>query len=225
LSIKELLQELLDSNNSKLVMTEKQLNIICAAIELFSEKGFAATSTSEIAKRAGVAEGTIFRHYKTKKDLLLAIPDCIVELQISKTFFTQLDNILEQPNVSFEKFLRAVISNRKDFASSNMVLIKIIFQELPFHPDLRLKMTESLFKPAKEKLVKIIDYFKDQGQIKDLPSKTILNFIFTTIFGYMFTCYIAQLDLDWNIEKETENLVRYIMNGLCKPASPTSEFS
>lgn len=48
-------------------LTEKQKKIIIAAIESFSEKGYAATSTSEIAKKAGVAEGTIFRHYKTKK--------------------------------------------------------------------------------------------------------------------------------------------------------------
>ncbi|MCL6617889.1 MAG: TetR/AcrR family transcriptional regulator, partial [Anoxybacillus ayderensis] len=54
-------------------LSEKQMKILQAAIDMFAEKGYAATSTSEIAKRAGVAEGTIFHHYKTKKDLLLAI--------------------------------------------------------------------------------------------------------------------------------------------------------
>jgi AcrR family transcriptional regulator len=65
--------EMLRLNNDEDKMTDKQIKIINAAVETFSEKGFAASSTSEIAQKAGVAEGTIFRHYKTKKDLLLSI--------------------------------------------------------------------------------------------------------------------------------------------------------
>ncbi|MDP4171296.1 MAG: helix-turn-helix domain-containing protein, partial [Bacillota bacterium] len=48
-----ILQQLLNEDD---ILTEKQKKIIVAAIESFSEKGFAATSTSEIAKKAGVAE-------------------------------------------------------------------------------------------------------------------------------------------------------------------------
>lgn len=48
-------------------LTPKQISILHAAIEVFSEKGYAAAATSEIAQKAGVAEGTIFRYYKTKK--------------------------------------------------------------------------------------------------------------------------------------------------------------
>lgn len=39
--------------------TAKQKLIIIAAIDVFAEKGYAATSTKEIAARAGVAEGNI----------------------------------------------------------------------------------------------------------------------------------------------------------------------
>ena len=42
-------------------MTEKQQKILENAIKMFAEKGYEATSTSEIAKASGVAEGTIFR--------------------------------------------------------------------------------------------------------------------------------------------------------------------
>ena len=54
-------------------MTEKQEKILNAALELFSEEGFKATSTSKVAKRAGVSEGLIFRHFKNKDGLLEAI--------------------------------------------------------------------------------------------------------------------------------------------------------
>lgn len=223
LSVKKLLQELIKSNDSDISMTEKQLNIISAAIELFSEKGFAATSTYEIAKRAGVAEGTIFRHYKTKKDLLLAIPDFLSELAISKSFLQSMMTSLKETDARFEDFLRAIIYNRKDFASSNMVIIKILFQEIPFHPELRAKLSQAIFSPAKAHIVKVIDRFKEQGQIANIPSSTIVNLIITSIFGYMFTRYIAQFDLGWDDENDTENLIQFIMNGICTANSPVSD--
>ena len=53
--------------------TNKQQKIVETAIKMFAEKGYANTPTSEIAKTAGVAEGTIFRHYGTKDNLLLSV--------------------------------------------------------------------------------------------------------------------------------------------------------
>jgi len=51
-------------------MTERQEKILQAATELFAKEGYHATSTSKVAKRAGVSEGLIFRHYKNKEGLL-----------------------------------------------------------------------------------------------------------------------------------------------------------
>lgn len=54
-------------------MTEKQEKIIQAALLLFAKEGYNATSTSKVAKQAGVSEGLIFRHFKNKEGLLQAI--------------------------------------------------------------------------------------------------------------------------------------------------------
>lgn len=45
-----------------------------AALELFTERGYEATGTAQVAARAGVSEMTLFRHFPSKEALLLADP-------------------------------------------------------------------------------------------------------------------------------------------------------
>lgn len=56
-------------------MTEKKENILKAALELFAREGYHAVSTSKVAKKAGVSEALIFRHFESKEGLLKAILD------------------------------------------------------------------------------------------------------------------------------------------------------
>lgn len=54
-------------------MTEKQERILEAALQLFAENGYNAVSTSKVARMAGVSEGLVFRHFKSKEGLLNAV--------------------------------------------------------------------------------------------------------------------------------------------------------
>lgn len=49
---------------------EKRSALLHAALELFAENGFNGASTALIAKRAGVATGTLFLYFKTKEELI-----------------------------------------------------------------------------------------------------------------------------------------------------------
>ena len=49
----------------------RQRRIVDTALSLFQSKGFDKTTTREIAKRAGVAEGTLFNYFRTKEDIAL----------------------------------------------------------------------------------------------------------------------------------------------------------
>jgi AcrR family transcriptional regulator len=46
-------------------------NIVKAALSLFQTKGFEATTTKAIARKAGIAEGTVFNYFKSKDDIAL----------------------------------------------------------------------------------------------------------------------------------------------------------
>lgn len=51
----------------------KRLPIFEAAVAVFSEKGFAKATMEEIARRAGIAKGTLYYNYRSKKELFLSL--------------------------------------------------------------------------------------------------------------------------------------------------------
>ena len=53
----------------------KRAQILAVARRLFSEQSYEATTTAEIARLAGVAEGSVFHHFRNKPDLLRAVAD------------------------------------------------------------------------------------------------------------------------------------------------------
>ena len=53
-------------------MVSKSDQLIEAALELFAERGFRATGIDAILERAGVAKMTLYKHFATKNDLVLA---------------------------------------------------------------------------------------------------------------------------------------------------------
>lgn len=59
----------MSSNMSK---AETHDRIVDAALDLFAEKGFGAVSVQSISGQAGVAHGTVFWHFGSKKDLYIA---------------------------------------------------------------------------------------------------------------------------------------------------------
>lgn len=56
--------------------------IVHAALALFQSKGFEATTTKEIARTAGIAEGTVFNYFRTKDDIALHFFEMEVERAI-----------------------------------------------------------------------------------------------------------------------------------------------
>lgn len=67
------------------LLTGSADRILDAAREVFTARGYEAASISAIARRAGVAEGTIYKHYASKRDLLEAVIRAFYEPLIDET--------------------------------------------------------------------------------------------------------------------------------------------
>lgn len=206
-------QELLDLSEKEQV-TPKQLSILRAAIDVFAEKGFSAAATSEIAQKAGVAEGTIFRYYRTKKDLLLAIVVPTMSRMIAPFVLRNFSGVLDVPFESYEAFLKAFMVNRLEFVRRNLKIVKILIQEIPFQPALKEQLTENIFEQVLERVTTITEHFKAQGEVIDAPTPAIIRFTVSAIVGYLLVRLLLMPEQDWDDEAEIEQTVSFILHGI-----------
>jgi TetR/AcrR family transcriptional regulator len=88
---------------------DRRRQLIEIAIDLFSQRGFAGTTTREIAVAAGVTEAIIFRHFATKQDLYAAILENSATLPTDETWLAQVQ--LHMDRDDDEGLFRLIISS------------------------------------------------------------------------------------------------------------------
>jgi TetR/AcrR family transcriptional regulator len=97
--------------------------MLAAALELFSEKGYHNVSMHKIAKKSEFAIGTLYKFFKNKEDLYRALV-----LENSEKFHDALRKAIEEPDDEIEK-LRNYVRVKGQIFSENVSLVRLYFAE------------------------------------------------------------------------------------------------
>jgi AcrR family transcriptional regulator len=135
--------------------TETRQRILQAAQHLFASRGYDGTTTRDLAQAAGVAEGTLFRHFENKKSIL-------IEVATHGWVEILTDLLTELSEMGSYKAVAQVMRRRMMRMRENADLMRVCFMEAQFHPELRdriqseviLKMTdvaEAFFQTAMDR--------------------------------------------------------------------------
>lgn len=108
--------------NAKMPAGKKK--VLTTALKLFANNGFHATTTAKIAKQAGVSEGTIYKYFSSKDDLLAKLLQPIL-MEIKHNFFSRLND-----KDDLTTLVRFIVTNRIKFIEDNFDFIRVIFQEV-----------------------------------------------------------------------------------------------
>jgi AcrR family transcriptional regulator len=135
--------------------TETRHRILQAAQHLFASRGYDGTTTRDLASAAGVAEGTLFRHFENKKAIL-------IEVATQGWVAILTDLLTELSEMGSYKAVAQVMRRRMMRMRENADMMKVCFMEAQFHPELRdriqseviMKMTdvaEAFFQTAMDR--------------------------------------------------------------------------
>jgi TetR/AcrR family fatty acid metabolism transcriptional regulator len=99
---------------------DKRDRILRAAVKVFAKSGFHATRVSEVAKAAGVADGTIYLYFKSKEELLVSL----FEDRVQKLLAFMKDELPKQATAAAR--LRAVIDMQLGLLEGERELAEVI---------------------------------------------------------------------------------------------------
>jgi AcrR family transcriptional regulator len=94
-----------------------------AALELFTSRGYHETTTPLIAARAGIAEGTIYRHFASKDELLNEIYRAGIRLFLAPVRESD-------PRASCRERLQQVARRWRDLAAREPALLRLVFSDV-----------------------------------------------------------------------------------------------
>ncbi|ADZ21522.1 AcrR family transcriptional regulator [Clostridium acetobutylicum] len=148
---------------------ETRKKIIEAAYEKFKNKGIVKTTTSDIAKAAGVSHGTIFAHFKTQEELLREV------IQVFCSKIIMHTHSVSEKAVTMREVLSAHLEGIKEFEEFYIRLVS----EMNLLPKDSISVFVSIQSALSKHLTEVAEKEIDEGKIKRLP----ISFIFNTWIG------------------------------------------
>jgi TetR/AcrR family fatty acid metabolism transcriptional regulator len=140
---------------------DKRERIMKAAVKVFARKGFYNSKVAEIAKKAGIADGTTYLYFKSKDDILISL------------FETQMEPIIARMHKELGKVegaaekLRTFAFLHLDMIERNQDLAKVLIVELRQSSKFMHEYPGTKFKEYLDVIAGIVNEGQQNGEIRN----------------------------------------------------------
>ena len=148
--------------------------IVAAAVALFAEQGYDATSVNEVVARAGVAKGALYHHFQSKDDLLYEVYRELVERQLAG-----LADILER-RLGPAETLRAIVLDMVETTAARTAEATVFFREGHRLTDSNQQRVRAARRQIHDAVTELIRSGQRDGRFAAVASPEMVTF---TIFG------------------------------------------
>ncbi|MCS6830074.1 MAG: TetR/AcrR family transcriptional regulator [bacterium] len=160
--------------------------ILQAATRLFAERGYDITTTRMIAREAGVAEGTIYLYFPSKRHILLSLIR-----QASVPVVTS--QLADTEGQSDESVLRVLFTERIRFGREYAPLLKTLLSEAMHDADLAQQLLQEVIQPLSALVKEYIEKRIEEGVFREAPADIAARvlvgmFWFTIVYDHLLAC-------------------------------------
>ncbi len=188
--------------------------ILSTAQRLFAYRGYDGTTTKELAENAGIAEGTLFRHFTNKKAIL-------VEVATQGWVELLTDLLTELSEMASYEAIAQVIYKRMLHLGKNYEVMRVCFMEVQFHDDLREKIQQEVVAKMTDVAEAFFQTAIDRGVYRPLNPKIVAQ-VFLGMFviaGFSHDTIISPNSNPKEMREMAEGLADIFLHGvLAKPA-------
>jgi TetR/AcrR family transcriptional regulator, fatty acid metabolism regulator protein len=193
-------------------------DILVAARDVFTEKGYQEALISDIADRAGVVEGSIYRFFANKRDLLV------------KTVELWYEDTLAHDEEQFRGVrgtwnrIRFIVRHHLATIRREPALSRLVFQELRPDPEYRKTRLFELNQAYTHRLVDIVKAAVAAGEFRSDVSPSLVR---DMIFGAVEhrTWAFLRSEGEFNIDETADGITELIYRGLANvaPKDPNAQ--
>lgn len=144
----------------ELSVLHRKQTIVFTTIDIINEFGIQGVSTREIAKRQGIAESTIFKHFKTKSDILLAVLDFYAQYDSDIIISTKYR--IENPIEAILFYIRAYTEYYENYPA--ITAITQAYDVISYDSELSGKV-RSIFFTRTDFIKELVEAAKNAGQL------------------------------------------------------------
>ncbi|KAA3655698.1 MAG: TetR/AcrR family transcriptional regulator [Calditrichaeota bacterium] len=163
--------------------TNRQREIIAAAIELIAEKGIQQLTIKNLAKKIGLAEGALYRHFDSKIDILLGI---LTLFEVNKSKALERIKSLDDSDVLAK--LQILFQERFAQFIANPAIAAVIFSEEIFQNDKRLSdKVFAIMQESQAMVQKLIEKGQQADQLRTDISAAQLSLLITGALRLLVT--------------------------------------
>jgi AcrR family transcriptional regulator len=195
----------------------RQEQILKAALEVFSRKGYAAATVPEIAQAAGVAAGTIYIYYPSKRELFVAV---IKNLVISTPLLNLIAKLPSDRDEDIDTTVKRILQDRFDLARHKaFARMPSLMGEVQRDPELKAIWNEKFLQPFMTQMDGIFRLMIASGKVRQMEPAVITRAVGGLIIGFLILKIMEGEASPVNRlpqEEVAEELMNFVFYGLSK---------
>jgi TetR/AcrR family fatty acid metabolism transcriptional regulator len=162
------------------LVAARRTQILDAATKVFAEKGFQRSTVRDVAKQAGIADGTIYLYFENKSALILGILDRLNETERRSE---DLGRIAE---ADFRQFMLAYLQRRYQvFAEQGFDSLRAVLPEILSNPEVREQYMQQIIEPTYKISEQHLAAMIGEGKVRPLDVALMSRVLSATTFGLL----------------------------------------
>ena len=200
--------------------SDKRERILAAAVKVFAEKGFYSARVSDVAKEAGVADGTIYLYFESKQELLRGL-----FTESMTRLVEDLRRALEGSQDPIER-MRLLVESYVGFAETEPALAEVLTVELRESGKFMNEFAAPLFGEFLRVIVELVEDGQAQGVFRTNLTPRIVA---RAMFGALDELALAWVmsTSKWNLKTSGHEVLDLFLSGILAPGTenPVQEWS
>jgi AcrR family transcriptional regulator len=186
----------------------RRAQILDAAAQVFARRGFGRATTKEIARTAGISEGTIYNYFSGKEDLLFSLMEHLVETMRFEELFEEA--LSQDPRA----FLVSIYSYRQEIVSEHWALFQAILSEVMINRELGQRYYLEIVVPAMNSLEAYVEAQVGAGRIRPVNVSLFVRLLLAINVGMFLGFFLGEPLLSVESDDWLEELADLLFEGI-----------